>query len=125
MIVSDLMAFFISQLWLIYFGPMLVLDQRRQSRDTLGQFGAGGRIHPHSAQADLRSTRVGVKLQSEDVATKVENNPICFLEPYGQCAAANGDFRSNWNVNNPEAIRFSALGYATGRLEAIDGAAAP
>ena len=104
---------------------MLVLDQRRQSRDTLGQFGAGSRIHPHSAQADLRSTRAGVKLQSEDVAAKVENNPFRFLEPYCRCAAANGDSRSDWNVNTPEAIRFSTLGYLTGRLEANDGAAAP
>ena len=38
------MAFFIIKLWLIYSNPTAVLDQSRQTRDTLGHPAGGGRV---------------------------------------------------------------------------------
>ena len=56
MIVPDLTALLIVKLLLIYFGSMLVLDQWRQSADTLGQ-PATDPIRQHSAQAYSRPSR--------------------------------------------------------------------
>ena len=79
------MALFVIKLWLIYRNPTAVLDQRRQSRDTLGHPAGNG-------QDEIPQTRYGVQArpdrlgQPEDAARKRQRNRA--IQPCGRAIAA-------------------------------------
>ena len=76
----NLMALFVNKLWLIYRNPTAVLDQRRQSRDTLGHPAGNGQdeIPQTRYVVQARPDRLG---QPENAAPKRQRNRV--IQPCG------------------------------------------